>query len=90
MNYLNRSTLVALCPHGSHDANQVKEQMKLLKHLYQAVSNAPAEEEVPELPSDLTAEKMVTVVNAFFSVSNTVIREVVEELISQVPRRGCT
>lgn len=59
---------------------QVKEQMKVLRNLYLAVSNA-APKEPTALPDDLTAEKMVTVVTAFFKATNAVIRDVVEELI---------
>lgn len=62
---------------------QVKEQMRILKKLYQAVSNAPVMEQAAPVPSDLTAEKMVTVVTAFFDASNSVIRSVVEELLAE-------
>lgn len=64
--------------------NQVTEQMKLLKHLYLAVSNLPSDEQAVELPEDLTAEKMVTVVTAFFKASNNVIEAVVQELLAKV------
>lgn len=62
---------------------QVSEQMKLLKHLYLAVSGLPSDEEAVELPDDLTAEKMVTVVTAFFKASNNVIETVVQELLAK-------
>ncbi|CAM9248059.1 unnamed protein product [Laminaria digitata] len=62
---------------------QVKEQMSLLKKLYRAVAQAPAVEEAAKIPTDLTAEKMVTVVKAFFDASNVVIRDVVEELLAE-------
>lgn len=65
-------------------AVQVKEQMKLLKHLYLAVSGLPSDEEEVQLPDDLTAEKMVTVVTAFFKASNDVIENVVKELLAKV------
>ena len=58
--------------------------MKLLKHLYLTVSNLPSDEEAVELPADLTAEKMVTVVTAFFKASNNVIETVVQELLAKV------
>lgn len=58
--------------------------MRILKKLYQAVSNAPMMEQSAPVPSDLTAEKMVTVVTAFFDASNSVIRSVVEELLAEV------
>ena len=63
---------------------QVKEQMRVLKKLYQAVANSPAPAAESQIPTDLTAEKMVTVVTAFFEASNSVIRSVVEELLAQV------
>lgn len=55
----------------------------MLEQMYQAVSGASAEEEPPKLPDDLTEEKMVTVVNAFFAASNTLLRDIVEELVAQ-------
>lgn len=65
----------------------------MLEQMYRAVSGASAEEEAPKLPDDLTEEKMVTVVNAFFAASNTVLRDIVEELVAQarylVPYRCC-
>lgn len=62
----------------------MKEQMSLLKKLYRAVAQVPAVEEAAKIPTDLTAEKMVTVVKAFFDASNVVIRDVVEELLAEV------
>ena len=56
----------------------------MLKKMYQAVSNAPAMEQTASVPSDMTVEKMVTVVTAFFEASNGVIRSVVEELLAEV------
>lgn len=56
----------------------------MLKKMYQAVSNAPAMEQAAPVPSDMTVEKMVTVVTAFFEASNGVIRSVVEELLAEV------
>lgn len=58
--------------------------MRVLKKLYQAVANSPAPAAESQIPTDLTAEKMVTVVTAFFEASNSVIRSVVEELLAQV------
>ncbi|CAM9932173.1 unnamed protein product [Ascophyllum nodosum] len=60
----------------------VKEQVTMLKNLYLAVSKSKSVD-MPGLPDDLTAEKMVTVVSAFFKASNDCIREVVEDLIAQ-------
>ena len=60
------------------------EQMRVLKKLYQAVANSPAVEQAAPIPNDLTAEKMATVVTAFFEASNGVIRSVVEELLAEV------
>ena len=54
----------------------------MLKNLYLAVSKSKSVD-MPGLPDDLTAEKMVTVVSAFFKASNDCIREVVEDLIAQ-------
>ncbi|CAM9284702.1 unnamed protein product [Ectocarpus sp. 6 AP-2014] len=62
---------------------QVKEQLRHLKNLYLTVSNLPTDEEEPELPDDLTVEKMVTVVTAFFKASNNVIESVVQELLAK-------
>lgn len=59
------------------------EQVNLLKHMYSMVSGLPSDEAV-ELPEDLTAEKMVTVVTAFFKASNNVIETVVQELLAKV------
>lgn len=65
----------------------------MLEQMYRAVSGASTEEEAPKLPDNLTEEKMVTVVNAFFAASNTVLRDIVEELVAQarylVPYRSC-
>lgn len=57
--------------------------MKILKAMYLRVSNLPSDEAV-ELPEDLTAEKMVTVVTAFFKASNNVIETVVQDLLAKV------
>lgn len=65
-------------------AGQVREQMKLLKHLYLAVSGLPSDEEEVELPDDLTVEKMVTVVAAYFKASNNVFENTVKELVAKV------
>ncbi|CAM9512994.1 unnamed protein product, partial [Scytosiphon promiscuus] len=62
---------------------QVKEQTQMLRRLYLAVSNLPSEEQEIELPDDLTAEKMVTVVKAFFKASNNVIESVIQELLAK-------
>lgn len=62
----------------------MKEQVRHLKNLYLTVSNLPTDEEEPELPDDLTVEKMVTVVTAFFKASNNVIETVVQELLAKV------
>lgn len=62
----------------------MKEQLRHLKNLYLTVSNLPTDEEEPELPDDLTVEKMVTVVTAFFKASNDVIESVVQELLAKV------
>eukprot|EP00903_Cladosiphon_okamuranus_P006211 g6105.t1 len=67
---------------------QVTEQMKLLKHMYLAVSGLPSDEEAVELPKDLTAEKMVTVVTAFFKANNNVIETVVRELLAKGENLG--
>lgn len=58
--------------------------MKLLKRMYLVVSNLPSDEEAVELPEDLTVEKMVTVVAAFFKASNDVLETVVQELLAKV------
>lgn len=67
----------------------MKEQVRHLKNLFLAVSNLPTDEEEPDLPDDLTVEKMVTVVTAFFKASNNVIETVVQELHAKV-RKNCT
>lgn len=71
-------------------AGQVKEQMKLLKHLYLAVSGLSSDEEEVELPDDLTAGKMVTVVTLFFKASNNVIENAIKELVAKVGAPLCT
>lgn len=58
--------------------------MKLLKHLYLSVSNLPTEEVEVELPDDLTAEKMVMVVQAFWKASTSVIEAVVQDTLARV------
>lgn len=63
---------------------KVKEQMQMLRRLYLAVSGLPSEEQTVELPDDLTVEKMVTVVTAFFKASNNVIEQVIQELLAKV------
>lgn len=55
----------------------------MLRRLYLAVSNLPSDEQETELPDDLTAEKMVTVVKAFFKASNNVIESVIQELLAK-------
>lgn len=62
---------------------QVKGLMEALKMMYLSVSNEPAEEKAPDLPDDLSAEKMVTVVTIFFAAANKVVRETVEELLAE-------
>lgn len=39
--------------------------------------------EAPKLPDDLTVEKMVVVVGAFFEASNQCIRDVIADLVAQ-------
>lgn len=86
------STDPASCDLAFSWPHQVTQEMKLLKHLYLAVSNLPTDEEPVELPDDLTTEKMVTVVTAFFKASNNVIETVVQELLAKVrcnSSKGC-
>ncbi|CAM9860296.1 unnamed protein product, partial [Hapterophycus canaliculatus] len=66
---------------------QVKEQMQMLRRLYLAVSKLPSDEQETELPDDLTAEKMVTVVKAFFKASNGVLESVIQELLAKARRK---
>lgn len=68
------------------DMEQVQESMKQLKAMYLGIMGVAADEAAPDLPEDLTAEKMVEAVKAYFASLLSATRTVLESMRAQVGR----